>query len=154
MDTSVTIIGLIITLIIVIPLYFAMRKNSLNKNRINKILKKFNPNNSYNFTTIEHYTQRTLAIDTTSKALLFIDLNPPEESTHFVDLSDALECRVLEVKKDETIKKIDLEITFKNSQNSTIVPFYDSVGDGARTVYLYEEQNIARDWAKLINNAI
>ena len=49
MDTSVTIIGLIIIVIIGIPLYFVFRSNVVNKKKIKQLFNQYSQDNRYNF---------------------------------------------------------------------------------------------------------
>ncbi|MDI5895013.1 hypothetical protein [Flavobacterium algoritolerans] len=53
MDTSVTIIGLALTFIIAIPLFYVIRSNSINKTKIKNIKTKFSQNNRFNFELTE-----------------------------------------------------------------------------------------------------
>ena len=43
METSVTIIGIVIAIIVAIPIYYSARSNAANKSKILGIKKKFNP---------------------------------------------------------------------------------------------------------------
>jgi uncharacterized membrane protein (DUF106 family) len=75
MDTSVTIIGIIITLLISIPLFFIFRSNIVNRNKIKEIKKQHSQNNHYNFELTETQNKKIVSIDQKNKGFLFIDFS-------------------------------------------------------------------------------
>lgn len=75
MDTSVTIIGLVLTLIIAIPIFYSIRYSSLNKTKIKSIKQKFSQNNRFNFELMETQNKKVLALDQKNKGFLLMDFN-------------------------------------------------------------------------------
>ena len=55
MDTAVTIIGLVITILIAIPLYFVIRGNNTEKKKIKAIQALYNPENTFDFEETEKW---------------------------------------------------------------------------------------------------
>ena len=87
MDTAVTIIGLVITILIAIPLYFVIRGNNTDKKKIKAIQALYNPENTFDFEETEKQNKKVFSIDKKNKALLFIDFNPKETISKFIDLN-------------------------------------------------------------------
>lgn len=148
MDTSVTLIGIAITLLIAIPLYKAMRANSVSKSKIKNILSQY-PN--YQFATTEILNKKVYALDEKNKGLLLIDFNFKPEKTAFVNLQEVGACRVIPTTENfsgETVK-IELEFLYKDSQKR-LVPVYHAEHDQITQVCLHEDQELAKKWQQKI----
>ena len=115
MDTAVTIIGLVITILIAIPLYFVIRGNNTDKKKIKAIQALYNPENTFDFEETEKQNKKVFSIDKKNKALLFIDFNPKETLSKFIDLNQIVGCHLLyttDVKTNKTVK-IEFELLYK-----------------------------------------
>jgi hypothetical protein len=157
MDTSVTIIGLVITLVIAIPLYFTMRSQRADNKKLKKIFSEFSQGNAYKFELLDKHNQKYLAADKAKKALLVIDFGILTIHTHFADLTDAESCQMVETKYrgSAEITRIEFEISFNNiARRPEIIPFYDSDENHLHTIYAYEEAQCAAKWEKLITKYI
>ena len=112
MDTSVTIIGLIIIVIIGIPLYFVFRSNVVNKKKIKQLFNQYSQDNRYNFSQHEIQNKKVIAIDEIAKGLLLLDLNEKIEKVLFVDLKKVTSCKLVVTKTNNTneISKIDFQV--------------------------------------------
>ena len=116
MDTSVTIIGLVLTFIIAIPLFYVIRSNSINKTKIKTIKTKFSQNNRFNFESLtETQNKKILALDEKNKGFLLINFNAKEEVVSFVDLSTIQTCKLVPTTENnsDTILKIEFEFQYK-----------------------------------------
>lgn len=155
MDTSVTIIGLFITLIIGIPLYYAMRSNSISKNKIEEIKKRFSQNNRLNFEMTEILNKKVLSLDQKNKAFLLIDFNPKEEVVTFIDLNTVHSCKLFLTNDNSgTIVKIDFEFQYKKDKIIAFIPFYKIENDQLNQVCLYEDHQLAEKWLEIIQDCI
>lgn len=161
MNITVSIIGLVITLIVAIPVYFSMHSQDKNKKKIQKIIDSYSQGNSFRFSLTQTQNKKTLALDETNKKLLLIDLNTPEEHVYFVDLAEVKNCKLVTKtsnNRDETIVKIDFVFQNKESQKQDFTfPFYTIENDKIGQVCLYEDQQLAKKWQQslqqiLINN--
>lgn len=156
MDTSVTIIGIIIIIIIGIPLYFVFRSNTVNRKKINQLFHQYNQNNRYNFSQHEIQNKKVIAIDEITKGLLLIDLNDEIENVLFVDLKKVASCKLVTTDSDnkKTISKIEFEFQMKNSNESKRFAFYRIEKDQIGQVCLYEDHQLAIKWETIIQNCI
>jgi hypothetical protein len=156
MDTSVTIIGLIITFLISIPLFFSFRSNIVNKNKIKEIKKRHSLNNHYNFELTETQNKKTVAIDQKNKGFLFIDFSYKEESTYFVDLKNILLCNTVAIaeNKSATITKVEIELIYKDTMRKEIIPIYNIENHFLDFNCLHEDHKLAKKWVGLINESI
>ena len=156
MDTSVTIIGLIITILIGIPLFYAMRSNSINKAKIKEIMNKFSQNNRFNFEKTETQNKKVLALDKKNKGFLLIDFNSKEkEVVNFIDLNTVESCKLAITSEgnSNTIEKIDFEFHKKDKKTETF-PFYKIENDQMGQVCLHEDHQLAKKWREIIQDCI
>jgi hypothetical protein len=156
MDTSVTIIGLIIIVIIGIPLYFVFRSNVVNKKKIKQLFNQYSQDNRYNFSQHEIQNKKVIAIDEIAKGLLLLDLNEKIEKVLFVDLKKVTSCKLVVTKTNNTneISKIDFEFQYKNSNQTKLFAFYRIEKDQIGQVCLYEDHLLALKWETIIQNCI
>ena len=75
METSVTIIGIVIAIIVAIPVYFSARTNAANKSKILNIKKKFNPAHPDDFDLTESQSNKTLTIDQKHRKFILMNFN-------------------------------------------------------------------------------
>ncbi|WP_281239296.1 hypothetical protein [Flavobacterium praedii] len=156
MDTSVTIIGLIITVLIGIPLTLVFRSNIVNRAKIKEIKKQHSQNNYYNFELTETQNKKILAIDQKKKGFLFIDFSYKEETSYFVDLKNILLCNLIENKQEKThiTSKIEIELVYKTTMKKELIPIYNIENHYIDFNCLYEDQILAKKWVTLINKSI
>ena len=157
MDTSSTIIGLIIMLLMGIPLIFAFRSNLIKKKKIAQIKKKFSLNGYYNFELTETQNKKIISIDQKNKGFLFIDFSYKEkESVYFVDLKNIILCSLIKTNenKSDTVATIEIEFVHKNTMKKEMIPIYNVENDFIDFNCLYEDHKLAEKWVTLINNSI
>lgn len=156
MDTSVTIIGLIITLIIAIPFFFAMRSNSVKSRRINEIKKQNNQNDRFNFELTKSQNKKVLTIDQKNKGFLLMNFNSGKETTHFVNLNEVLSCKLIATaeKSSNTTEKIEFEFTYKDNDKKDLIVFYNMEDEIHEQVCLYEDHQLALKWVKIIEDCL
>lgn len=148
MDTSVTIIGLVITALIAIPLYKVFQSSSVNKAKIKTIMAQ-HPESHFN--EVQSQNNKTFALDHQNKHFLFIDFNYTPEKTYFIDLNRANACKINPVTEGFSgdVVKIELEFTFKDSVKQ-IVPVYHIEHDQITQVCLHEDHELAKKWQQHI----
>ena len=156
MDTSVTIIGLFITVLIGIPLYYAMRSNSINQTKIKEIMNKFSQNNRLNFEITETQNKKVLALDEKNKGFLLMDFSSKKkEVVNFIDLNTVESCKlsITAEGNSNTIVKIDFEFQYKDKTTESI-PFYKIENDQMNQVCLYEDHQLAKKWREILQDCI
>jgi hypothetical protein len=156
MDTSVTIIGLIITLIIGIPIFYAMRSNSINKAKIKEITKKFSQNNRFKFEKTETQNKKVLALDEKNKIFLLMDFSQKEDAINFIDLNTVDSCKLAVTTEgnSDTIVKIEFEFQHIKDKKNEYIPFYKIENDQIGQVCLYEDHQLAKKWREIIQDCI
>jgi len=156
MDTAVTIIGLVITILIAIPLYFVIRGNNTDKKKIKAIQALYNPENTFDFEETEKQNKKVFSIDKKNKALLFIDFNPKETISKFIDLNQIVGCHLLyttDVKTNKTVK-IEFELLYKRINHKEVFTVYDAKFDPMNQVCLFEDEKLAKNWRQKINSLL
>ena len=156
MDTAVTIIGLVITILIAIPLYFVIRGNNTDKKKIKAIQALYNPENTFDFEETEKQNKKVFSIDKKNKALLFIDFNPKETISKFIDLNQIVGCHLLyttDVKTNKTVK-IEFELLYKRINHKEVFTVYDAKFDPMNQVCLFEDEKLAKNWRQKITSLL
>lgn len=156
MDNSVTIIGVIILIIALIPIFFMIRSQSLNKGKIKTIFAQHSNNNHFNFALTESQNKKVLAIDQKNKGFLLIDFNSLPEEVTFVDLNTVTSCKLIPTTDNSsaTIVRIEFEFEYKTGAKKQYVPFYTIENDQVGQVCLYEDHQLAKKWNKIIQDCI
>lgn len=154
MDTSVTLIGLVITLLIAIPLALIFRSNFSSKNKIKEIKKQNSQNNHYDFELTETSNKKIFSIDQKNKGLLFIDYSYKKETTYFVDLKNIILCHTIVTKENNSknITKVEIELVHKNSMIKEMIPIYNIENHFLDFNCLYEDHKFAVKWVNIIND--
>ena len=156
MDTSVTIIGIIITILIGIPLFYAMRSNSMNKAKIKEIINKFSQNNRFSFKKKEEQNKKVLALDEKNKRFLLVNFNQKGEEVYFIDLGTVDSCKlaISAEGNSNTIEKIDFEFQYKKNKKTETIPFYKIENDQMGQVCLHEDHQLAKKWREIMQDCI
>jgi len=155
MDSSATIIGIIIALIIIIPIYLMIRSQSVFKKKIKGIKDYYSRNNHFTFGQTETQNKKVLALDPKNKAFLLIDFNVEPEQVSFIDLNEVSSCKLVPTTEgnSNTIIKLDFEFALKNSGNQSIT-FYNIDRDQIGQVYLYQDHQLAKKWTRILQEVI
>lgn len=156
METSVTIIGIVIAIIVAIPVYFSARTNAANKSKILNIKKKFNPAHPDDFDLTESQSNKTLTIDQKHRKFILMNFNPNQQEATFVDLKTVSSCKLILTTdgNSDTILKIDFEFQERESSNKITVPFYDFDDDRIKQISAYQDHMFAKKWLKMIQDSI
>jgi hypothetical protein len=156
MDTSSTIIGLIIIILIAIPLFFVFRSNVINKTKIKEIKKNYSQNNHFNFEITETQNKKVLALDEKNKGFLLMDFNSTEEVVSFVNLNTVNSCKLVATTENNSRKiiKIEFEFDYKEAHKKELIQFYTIENEKINQECLYEDHVLAKKWTKIITDCI
>jgi len=156
METSVTIIGIVIAIIVAIPIYFSARTSAANKSKILTIKKKFNPAHPEDFDLTESQSNKTLTIDQKHRKFILMNFNPNQQEATFVDLKTVSSCKLILTTdgNSDTILKIDFEFQERENSNKITVPFYDFDDDRIKQISAYQDHMFAKKWLKIIQDSI
>lgn len=154
MDTPIIIIGLVLTLIVAIPIYFVVRSHKLDNNQIKTLFAQHSQDNKYQFQLIANHGRKVLGMDSKKKGLLFIDFNLKEPYVTFQDLNQSKSCEVATSSppgKSNTLKKIEWLFMSKNEKAAeNAILFHDSDKNYIVPVYAHEELKLAQQWQETI----
>jgi len=151
MDTASLTIGLVLTLVCVLPLLYIANSQAKNKKKIKEIFDHFRQG-KYDFSTRETHYKKIYALDEANKGFLFIDLNKENDRASFVDLQEATSCRVEETSTGND-DKILFTFKLKNGNTNSVV-LYDLENDKLGKAYWQENEMIAKKWQSIIENNI
>ncbi|TDO72767.1 hypothetical protein EV143_10772 [Flavobacterium chryseum] len=156
MDTSVTIIGIVIAVIVAIPVYFSARTSAANKSKILDIKKKFNPAHPEDFDLTETQSNKTLTIDQKNRKFILMNFNPNQQEATFVDLKTVSSCKLIPTTdgNSDTILKIDFEFQERETSKKITIPFYDFDDDRIKQISAYQDHMFAKKWLKIIQDSI
>ncbi|MBF4516588.1 hypothetical protein IRZ71_09540 [Flavobacterium sp. ANB] len=156
MDTSVTIIGIVIAVIVAIPVYFSARTSAANKSKILSIKKKFNPTYPEHFDLTESQSNKTLTIDHKNRKFILMNFNPNQQESTFVDLKSVSSAKLVLTTdgNSDTILKIDFEFQDRETSKKITIPFYDFDDDRIKQISAYQDHMFAKKWLKIIQDSI
>ncbi|OXB04700.1 hypothetical protein B0A81_16165 [Flavobacterium plurextorum] len=156
MDTSITIIGVVIAIIVAVPIYFSARSSAANKSKILNIKKKFNPTHPEDFDLTESQNNKTLTIDQKNRKFILMNFNPNQQESIFVDLKSVSSCKLTLTTESnsDTIVKIDFEFQDKETSKKITIPFYDFDDDRIKQISVYQDHMFAKKWLKIIQDSI
>jgi hypothetical protein len=156
MDTAVTIIGLILTILIAIPLYFVFRGNRIKQKEIKAIQALHNPENKFDFEETDQQNKKVFSIDKKHKAFLFIDFNSKDTFYKFFDLNQIVGCHMLYTTDQDsnTTVKIEFELLYKHHNQKEVFTVYDAKFDPMNQVCLFEDEKLAKNWRQKISSLL
>lgn len=157
MDTPVIIIGLAVLVLVAIPLYFVLRGQKIDQQKI-KALFAQHSQGKYQFELIATNNRKVLGMDARKKGLLFIDFNLNEPYVTFQDLRQSTSCEVAISNapgRSNVLEKVEWIFMSKNgkaTENSVL--FHDSDKNYIVPVYAHEELQLAQQWQETIQQHI
>ncbi len=156
METTTTIMGIVILIIVAIPIYFSARSSAASKSRILNIKKRFNPNHPEDFDLTESINNKTLTIDQKNNKFILMNFNPNQQESTYVDLNTIASCKLVPTTDagSDTIIKIDFEFQEKETSKKISIPFYDFDDDRIKQISVYQDHQFAKKWLKIIQDSI
>lgn len=156
METTTTIMGIVILIIVAIPVYFSARSSAASKSRILNIKKRFNPNHPEDFDLTESINNKTLTIDQKNNKFILMNFNPNQQESTYVDLNTIASSKLIPTTDagSDTIIKIDFEFQEKETSKKILIPFYDFDDDRIKQISVYQDHMFAKKWLKIIQDSI
>jgi hypothetical protein len=155
---SITLIGIIITAAIIVPIWLLIRSQSAGKRKLEKEIASLGKGYNIDITEHESWKNKVIGIDVENAKGAFAVLNVPESQVLIVDLKQYIRCFVDKEllnsgsKYDNNvISKISLQFVAraKNTGNLVFQIFVDS-----DDLDLGNELIVAQEWAEKFNNII
>jgi len=162
METSTSIIGLVLILITVFPIFLLLRNQHQNKNKIETILRGFNDGNSAEFSDRDTINNKIVAFNEQKKKIVLIDLNTKPEQVSYVDLNEISDCIITREtehnddspRKKEFITKVELKFKHKADLQESVMKFYDFEYEKPIQITYYRDNQLAEKWLELIKKSI
>ena len=162
METSTSIIGLVLILITVFPIFLLLRNQHQYKNKIETILKGFNNGNSVEFSDRDTINNKIVAFNEQKKKIVLIDLNTKPEQVSYVDLNEISDCKITREtehnydspRKKEFITKVELKFKHKADLQESVMKFYDFEYEKPIQITYYRDNQLAEKWLELIKKSI
>ena len=151
MDNASLFIGLALTLVCALPLFYIANKQAKNRKKVKEIFNSFSQG-KYNFLTKETHYRKIYAIDKEKKAFLFVDLDKENDRANFVDLNEVSSCKVEEISAGESSRIV---MIFKaGTKEIKEIVLYDLATDRLGNAYWLENEQFARKWQTVIEDSI
>jgi len=162
MNTGSLIIGIVLVLLFVVPIYFLSRKSSNKDKKMLAYFKNQAEQNGLNVSQTEIWNNSYyIGIDQEAGKLFYLKKIEENEEKVLIGLREIEKCRVDNIFR--TIKegkystnitdRIDLKIKLNNSNGSEkTIEFYNAHGTGH--LILSDQLHLAEKWAKIINQNI
>jgi hypothetical protein len=152
---SITIIGIIITALIIVPIWLLIRSQNVGKRKLQKEINALGKGYNIEITEYESWKNRVIGVDRPNAKGALAILNPTESQVFIADLKQYSRCFVDKefLKSDSkynnnVISKINIQFVAraKDTGNLVFPIFVDSID-----LNLANELMIANKWADLFN---
>jgi hypothetical protein len=152
---SITIIGIVFTALIIVPIWLLIRSQSVGKRKLQKEINSLGKGYNIDITEYESWKNRVIGVDRENAKGAFAIINPPESQVFIADLKQYSRCFVDKEllnsgsKYDNNvISKINIRFVARSKETGNLVfpIFLDSVD-----LNLTNELVIANKWADLFN---
>ncbi len=152
MDTSTTIIGLILVLFCALP-FVLMAKKSAEKRKIKmQTLTNYVQKNNGSVHQYEFWNQIGIAIDTTNKMLYFSSNTQEIDSYQAFYLKDYKTCTIVKSEDNtKAINKLELQLNpFDKTKPDTFIKFYER----GKSLLIANELEIIQKWETIIKEQL
>ncbi len=155
MDISTTLIGLVMLALFVVPIWYAVQKESTENKYFLKTFMEEARKESLNITAYDRLHHALIGVDRTAQKVLFAEINDEQITTRVVNLDGLKSCAVFEVSstkktkhgKEKVIGGIDLQFVYFDPKRADVfVRFYDGQNDLAPD----GEMQLAEKWNTLL----
>lgn len=124
MEFSSTLVGIIITLVMLVPVVFLIMNTSGKDSKVKKSVTKLSQNKGINLKTIDVIGNCVIGVDEVSKKLVYTSKRNPSADFKILNIADVKDCRAKIIKQtDKTLDWVGLEIVEKTGKLE--IPFYN-----------------------------
>lgn len=155
---SSTILGIVITLIMILPLYWLLSAGSKKRKKLSKKLTELASNKSCSLSQQDLWDRTTIGIDESKKMLFYVSQTNHGLITHSIDVSTIKSCRINTIDKDavaangkptKVTDRLELVISFTEAgQNEVSLEFYNTANG---SYGLSGELQLIEKWAHIAN---
>ncbi|HPE82545.1 MAG: hypothetical protein KDC94_03490 [Aequorivita sp.] len=134
MEFSSTLVGIIITLVMLVPVAYLIMASSGTENKVKKSVKQLSQSNGIQLKNIDFIGNCVIGVDEVSKKLVYTSKRNPSADFKIVNLEDVKDCRAKSIKQtDKTLDWVGLEIVDKVGRCE--ISFYNE----------YDENELSKD---------
>ncbi len=124
MEFNATLVGIIITLLMLAPVVFLIMASAGKDNKVKKSVSQLSKNNGINLNTIDVIGNCVIGVDEVSKKLVYSSKANPSEDFKIINLEELKDCRAKSVKQtDKTLDWVGLELIEKTGRRE--ITFYN-----------------------------
>ncbi|SRX72389.1 hypothetical protein [Aequorivita antarctica] len=124
MEFSSTLVGIIITVVMLVPVIFLIMNSSGTDSKVKKSVTKLSQSNGINLKTIDVIGNCVIGVDEVSKKLVYTSKRSPSVDFKIVNMEDVKDCRAKSIKQtNKTLDWVGLEIVEKAGRLE--IPFYN-----------------------------
>lgn len=124
MEFSSTLVGIIITVVMLVPVVFLIMNSSGTDSKVKKSVTKLSQSNGINLKTIDVIGNCVIGVDEVSKKLVYTSKTNPSTDFKIVNMEDVKDCRAKSIKQtNKTLDWVGLEIVEKAGRLE--IPFYN-----------------------------
>ncbi|MDP2687261.1 MAG: hypothetical protein Q8O62_08570 [Aequorivita sp.] len=145
MEFSSTLVGIIITLVMLVPVIFLIMNTSGKDSKVKKSVSKLSQNNGINLKSIDVIGNCVIGVDEVSKKLVYTSKRNPSADFKILNMDDVKDCRAKTIKQTEkTLDWVGLEIVEKSGRLE--IPFYNEHDEDELSMDPYACLQDAKRW--------
>lgn len=124
MEFSATLVGIIITLLMLVPVAFLIMSTSGKDKKVKKSVMQISQTNGINLKTVDVIGNCVIGVDEVSKKLVYTSKTNPSADFKIINMEDVKDCRVKSIKQtDKTLDWVGLELVEKAGKRE--ISFYN-----------------------------
>ncbi len=124
MEFSATLVGIIITLLMLVPVAFLIMSTSGKDKKVKKSVMQLSQTNGINLKTVDVIGNCVIGVDEVSKKLVYTSKTNPSADFKIINMEDVKDCRVKSIKQtDKTLDWVGLELVEKAGKRE--ISFYN-----------------------------
>ena len=124
MEFSATLVGIIITLLMLVPVAILIMSASGKDKKVKKSVMQLSQTNGINLKTIDVIGNCVIGVDEVSKKLVYTSKTNPSADFKIINMEDVKDCRVKSIKQtDKTLDWVGLELVEKTGKRE--ISFYN-----------------------------
>lgn len=149
MEFSATLVGIIITLLMLVPVAFLIMNSSGKDNKVKKAVSQLSQTNGINLKTIDVIGNCVIGVDEISKKLVYTSKRNPSADFKIVNMEDVKDCRAKSIKQtDKTLDWVGLELVEKTGKRE--ISFYNEHDENELSKDGFVCLQDAKRWENLI----
>ena len=124
MELSSTLVGIIITMVMLVPVAFLIMNSTGKDKKVMKSVKQLSQTNGINLKNIEVIGNCVIGVDEVSKKLVYTSKRNPSADFKIINMEDVKDCRAKTIKQNEkTLDWVGLEFVEKSGRSE--IAFYN-----------------------------